>query len=420
MKANWYAEVKRAGSIGRNVFWPAPNVDCGLVSLVRRTEPIKTTASKAEVFAVVDAAFAQRRKTLRAALAGWAGSPAAAEAALVAAGVSPQARGESLTVEEFARDRRARSARRRDPRRAAVERDRTRPRQGQRPAGGGRAPGPTASTTWPTSSSPSALYDEVTVTPADELTRHLRGPGRRPGPAGPYEPRRAGRRAASPPGTASTPAVHIHIAKDIPVAGGMAGGSADGAGALLACDALWGTGRVPRRNCSTSAPSWAATCRSAWSAGRRWAPAAASSSPTLTVGGAFHWVFAVADGGLSTPAVYREFDRLNAGRRTSPSPVASPACSTPSPRATRTPSPPPSSNDLQPAALSLRPSLRARSRRGPRAGALAALVSGSGPTTAFLAEDEDAAAAGRRGAAGLRHVPHGARGPGAGCGATVL
>ncbi|SEG35265.1 dimethyladenosine transferase [Actinacidiphila yanglinensis] len=101
VKANWYAEVRRAGSIGRNVFWPAPNVDSGLVSLVRR-DPPKTTATRAEVFAVVDAAFAQRRKTLRAALAGWAGSAAAAEEALVAAGVSPQARGEALTVEEFA------------------------------------------------------------------------------------------------------------------------------------------------------------------------------------------------------------------------------------------------------------------------------------------------------------------------------
>ncbi|MCW7985881.1 hypothetical protein XF35_11325 [Streptomyces platensis subsp. clarensis] len=103
VKANWYAEVKRAGAIGRNVFWPAPNVDSGLVSLVRREKPIETPASRDEVFAVVDAAFAQRRKTLRAALSGWAGSAAAAEAALVAAGVSPQARGEALTVEEFAR-----------------------------------------------------------------------------------------------------------------------------------------------------------------------------------------------------------------------------------------------------------------------------------------------------------------------------
>ncbi|MEU9500393.1 16S rRNA (adenine(1518)-N(6)/adenine(1519)-N(6))-dimethyltransferase RsmA [Streptomyces sp. NPDC048196] len=103
VKANWYAEVKRAGAIGRNVFWPAPNVDSGLVSLVRRERPVATSARRDEVFAVVDAAFAQRRKTLRAALSGWAGSAAAAEAALVAAGISPQARGEALTVEEFAR-----------------------------------------------------------------------------------------------------------------------------------------------------------------------------------------------------------------------------------------------------------------------------------------------------------------------------
>ncbi|WP_308294928.1 16S rRNA (adenine(1518)-N(6)/adenine(1519)-N(6))-dimethyltransferase RsmA [Streptomyces sp. JJ66] len=101
VKAAWYADVRRAGAIGRHVFWPAPNVDSGLVSLVRR-EPPRTRASREEVFAVVDAAFAQRRKTLRAALSGWAGSPAAAEAALRAAGVSPQARGESLTVEDFA------------------------------------------------------------------------------------------------------------------------------------------------------------------------------------------------------------------------------------------------------------------------------------------------------------------------------
>jgi 16S rRNA (adenine1518-N6/adenine1519-N6)-dimethyltransferase len=101
VKASWYCEVKRAGAIGRNVFWPAPNVDSGLVSLVRR-DPPRTSASRDEVFAVVDAAFAQRRKTLRSALAGWAGSAAAAEEALTRAGISPRARGEALTVEEFA------------------------------------------------------------------------------------------------------------------------------------------------------------------------------------------------------------------------------------------------------------------------------------------------------------------------------
>ena len=102
VKAAWYADVRRAGAVGRTVFWPAPNVDSGLVALTRRPPPV-TTASRAEVFALIDAAFAQRRKTLRAALAGWAGSPAAAERALRAAGLDPKVRGEALGVAEFAR-----------------------------------------------------------------------------------------------------------------------------------------------------------------------------------------------------------------------------------------------------------------------------------------------------------------------------
>lgn len=102
VKVRWYGEVRRAGSVGRNVFWPVPNVESGLVS-VRRADPPRTTASREEVFAVVDAAFAQRRKTLRSALAGWAGSKAAAEAALLGAGVDAGRRGEQLTVADFAR-----------------------------------------------------------------------------------------------------------------------------------------------------------------------------------------------------------------------------------------------------------------------------------------------------------------------------
>ncbi|GLW97550.1 ribosomal RNA small subunit methyltransferase A [Microtetraspora sp. NBRC 16547] len=102
VKAAWYADVRRAGPVGRNVFWPAPNVDSGLVSLVRR-DPPETSATREEVFAVVDAAFAQRRKTLRAALASWAGTAAAAEEALLRAGVQPSARGEQLGVVDFAR-----------------------------------------------------------------------------------------------------------------------------------------------------------------------------------------------------------------------------------------------------------------------------------------------------------------------------
>ena len=102
VKARWYGDVARVGVVGRTVFWPAPNVDSGLVAITRTAPPL-TTASRAEVFAVVDAAFAQRRKTLRAALAGWAGSAALAEQALRAAGVDPSARGEMLAVADFAR-----------------------------------------------------------------------------------------------------------------------------------------------------------------------------------------------------------------------------------------------------------------------------------------------------------------------------
>ncbi|MCL3861268.1 16S rRNA (adenine(1518)-N(6)/adenine(1519)-N(6))-dimethyltransferase RsmA [Actinotalea sp. K2] len=101
-KAAWYASARRAGSVGRSVFWPVPRVESALVSLERR-EPPATTATRQQVFAVVDAAFAQRRKTLRSALAGHAGSPAAAERALVAAGVDPSTRGERLDITAFAR-----------------------------------------------------------------------------------------------------------------------------------------------------------------------------------------------------------------------------------------------------------------------------------------------------------------------------
>ena len=101
LKAAWYAEVKLTGTVSRTVFWPAPNVDSGLVTLIRR-QPPRTPASRKEVFACIDAAFAQRRKTLRAALAGWAGSAAHAETTLRAAGVDPRTRGEQLDIGTFA------------------------------------------------------------------------------------------------------------------------------------------------------------------------------------------------------------------------------------------------------------------------------------------------------------------------------
>ncbi|WP_273652171.1 16S rRNA (adenine(1518)-N(6)/adenine(1519)-N(6))-dimethyltransferase RsmA [Cellulomonas fimi] len=101
-KAAWYTHARRTATVGRSVFWPVPNVDSALVRLDRR-DPPTTTATREDVFAVVDAAFAQRRKMLRPALAGLAGSADAAQTALVAAGVDPQARGERLDIEAFAR-----------------------------------------------------------------------------------------------------------------------------------------------------------------------------------------------------------------------------------------------------------------------------------------------------------------------------
>ncbi|WP_243118312.1 16S rRNA (adenine(1518)-N(6)/adenine(1519)-N(6))-dimethyltransferase RsmA [Actinomyces wuliandei] len=100
-KAAWYASVRRAGAVSRGVFWPVPRVDSALVHL-RRREPPATRASRDEVFAVIDAAFAQRRKTLRQALAPVAGSAAGAESALRAAGIDPGDRGERLDVMAFA------------------------------------------------------------------------------------------------------------------------------------------------------------------------------------------------------------------------------------------------------------------------------------------------------------------------------
>ncbi len=100
VKAAWYAEVRRAGNVSRSVFWPVPGVDSGLVHLQRR-DPPASSAGRAAVFACVDAAFAQRRKTLRAALAGWAGSAQAAEQVLRSAGIDPGARGEVLDVHAF-------------------------------------------------------------------------------------------------------------------------------------------------------------------------------------------------------------------------------------------------------------------------------------------------------------------------------
>jgi 16S rRNA (adenine1518-N6/adenine1519-N6)-dimethyltransferase len=100
VKLAWYAQAQQAGRVPASVFWPVPNVESGLVSFTRRPPP--AAVDRAAVFAVVDAAFAQRRKMLRSALAAWAGGPDAAAATLARAGVAPTARGEDLDVAAFA------------------------------------------------------------------------------------------------------------------------------------------------------------------------------------------------------------------------------------------------------------------------------------------------------------------------------
>jgi len=112
VKVAWFAAARPAGTVPRTVFWPVPNVDSRLVAL-RRHDPPAVTVGREEVFAVVDAAFGQRRKTLRAALSGWAGSAPEAERLLRAAGIDPAARGEALGVAQFARLAAVRAAERR-------------------------------------------------------------------------------------------------------------------------------------------------------------------------------------------------------------------------------------------------------------------------------------------------------------------
>ncbi|MEU6096423.1 4-(cytidine 5'-diphospho)-2-C-methyl-D-erythritol kinase [Streptomyces sp. NPDC047079] len=232
------------------------------------------------------------------------------------------------------------------------------------------------------------LYDEITVAPADELRLTCSGPDAAQVPldvtnlaarAALALAERYGRR----------PDVHLHIAKDIPVAGGMAGGSADGAGALVACDALWGTG-ASREELLGICAELGSDVPFSLVGGAALGTGRGERLTALEVGGTFHWVFARAGRGLSTPAVFREFDRLNEGVGI-PEPVASQDLLDALAKGDADALAAAVSNDLQPAALSLFPELADTLAAGRAAGALAGLVSGSGPTTAFLARDASGA-----------------------------
>ncbi|MEC4015220.1 4-(cytidine 5'-diphospho)-2-C-methyl-D-erythritol kinase [Streptomyces sp. H27-D2] len=240
------------------------------------------------------------------------------------------------------------------------------------------------------------LYDEVTVTPSDALRITVSGPDAHQVPLDRTNlAARAAELLAARHGRESL--VHIHIVKDIPVAGGMAGGSADGAAALLACDALWGTGAA-RAELLDICAELGSDVPFSLVGGAALGRGRGELLTPIEVTGTFHWVFAVADGGLSTPAVYRECDRLRtqspAGATLAdlPAPEPSPALLDALRHGDATALATVLSNDLQPAAVSLRPSLTATLTAGTEAGALAALVSGSGPTCAFLTKDAEAAA----------------------------
>ncbi|QLI99973.1 4-(cytidine 5'-diphospho)-2-C-methyl-D-erythritol kinase [Streptomyces sp. NEAU-sy36] len=232
------------------------------------------------------------------------------------------------------------------------------------------------------------LYDEVTVAPADELRVSCAGPDAAQVPLDRTNlAARAALALAARRGI--EPNVHVHIAKDIPVAGGMAGGSADGAGALLACDALWGTG-ASRAELLDICAELGSDVPFSLVGGAALGIGRGERLTALEVGGTFHWVFAMAERGLSTPAVFREFDRLAEGRAV-PEPVASQDLLDALAKGDADALAAAVSNDLQPAALSLFPELADTLAAGRAAGSLAALVSGSGPTTAFLTRDAEAA-----------------------------
>jgi 4-diphosphocytidyl-2-C-methyl-D-erythritol kinase len=231
-----------------------------------------------------------------------------------------------------------------------------------------------------------SLFDELTARRGDTLTLTMEGEG-----AGELalDDTNLAIQAARALATHSGMPAHarLHLRKHIPLAAGLAGGSADAAASLVACDALWGTGlsREELAGIATRLGSdvpFLVYGGTALGTGR-----GETVSPVLARGNAWHWVIAIADSGLSTSDVYRELDRLRA-RGSAPPPAGPPAGLL---AALRQRDPVVLAgvlaNDLEPAAVSLRPALTKTLAAGRDAGSLAALVSGSGPTCVFLAAD---------------------------------
>lgn len=472
-KVAWYASARRTLTIGRNVFYPVPNVDSALVKIERRPHP-DTAATREQVFAVIDAAFAQRRKTLRQALAGLAGSAGAAQEALERAGVSPTARGETLDIDQF----------------AAVAQQLNAASAGACvPAASAPAPAtsdPAASDSSPAVNTPAmsvggsdvsvsapgkvnlflalgaarpdgyhplntifaqiGLSETVTVTPLQSLATTAP----QPAPAASAQTARAGSvpAAAQPASTApvssassapalaapaaqsdsalaaqtggprielaltrpdsnvpldhtnlayraaqavaqqaaqrglATPDVHILLDKAVPVAGGMAGGSADAAATLKACNEFWQVGLSLEGLAHLGAQLGADVPFGLYGGVALGTGRGDLIEPLKAAPGPYYWTFALQDEGLSTAAVFKHFDATVQAPPVADMPPEQLLAALEAgdvaevSRHIR--------NDLQATAIDLRPELGQLIDLAKKAGALAAMVSGSGPTVAAL------------------------------------
>lgn len=230
------------------------------------------------------------------------------------------------------------------------------------------------------------LFDEVTATRADGITLEFTGVGAEKLPTDSTNLAwRAAELLAAHAGI--EPNVHLAIHKEIPLAGGMAGGSADAAGTLVACDLLWGL-QTPKAELLEIAAKLGSDIPFAVVGGMELGRGRGDELTTVLNRGEFHWVFVLSGAGLSTPAVYKEFDRLQLASDDFkiPAELLLAVAAGEVKLAARY-----FENDLQDAALSLRPDLRRVIEAGLEAGAWAGIVSGSGPTVAFLAKSANAA-----------------------------
>lgn len=459
-KVAWYASARRTLTIGRNVFYPVPNVDSALVKIERRPHP-DTAATREQVFAVIDAAFAQRRKTLRQALAGLAGSAGAAQEALERAGVSPTARGETLDIDQF----------------AAVAQQLNAASAGACvPVASAPAPAtsdPAVSVSAPAVNTPAmsvggsdvsvsapgkvnlflalgaarpdgyhplntifaqiGLSETVTVSPLKSLattapqpalaaaqpasTAPVSSASSAPALAAPaaqsdsalaaqtggprielalthpdsnvpldhsnlaYRAAQAVAQQAAQRGLA-TPDVHILLDKAVPVAGGMAGGSADAAATLKACNEFWQVGLSLEELAHLGAQLGADVPFGLYGGVALGTGRGDLIEPLKAAPGPYYWTFALQDKGLSTAAVFKHFDATVQAPPVADMPPEQLLAALEAgdvaevSRHIR--------NDLQATAIDLRPELGQLIDLAKKAGALAAMVSGSGPTVAAL------------------------------------